>query len=226
MRNPLSLRRPLFWANCGAQSLQWQSEPDSSLTPIKSWCQPGLGAQLPGRGNLGKGGKWRCQLPTFALCSPQVAHPSLVTNSGCMSSAIICPTCKASSSTKHTTGIPGTRWCSALIRRRQSEGTSRDFHQTPHWVPCLVPVPLQSEPAAGRWLQDRCLLTQSHRRSVLELQITLGGCYRNGNVPTIRESIKPTGPWIVVLAFNCCIFRSIWMMPSRLLLATQPKKKG
>lgn len=27
---------------------------------------------------------------------------------------------------------------------------SWDFQQTPHWTPCLMPLPLRSEPAAGR----------------------------------------------------------------------------
>lgn len=57
------------------------------------------------------------------------------------------------------------------------------------------------------------MLTQSHRRSVTELQVTLHGCYRNGNVPTIRENIKPTIPRIAVLVFNCCMFRFIWTIP-------------
>lgn len=44
VRNTVSLWRPLFQANCGVQPLSRQPELDSSLTPIKPQCQPGLGA--------------------------------------------------------------------------------------------------------------------------------------------------------------------------------------
>lgn len=124
MRNPLSLWRPLFRANCGAQSLQWQAETDSSLTPIKPQCHPELGVPLPGSGNLGKRENEDSSSPLFALCSPQVAHPSLASNSGYTSFTIICPTCKAVLGTKCTIGMPGTRQCPACIRRRREEDDS------------------------------------------------------------------------------------------------------
>jgi len=107
------------------------------------------------------------------------------------------------------------------VRGGHQPYTSWDFHQTPHRAPCLVLVPPRSEPAASQRPQDHCLLSQSHKRSVLKLQIILSGCYRRGNVPMTRESLKPTRPRRVVLVFNRCSFRFCADNPPKLLLATQ-----
>lgn len=162
VRNPLPLQRPLFWSNCGAQSLQWQSEQDSSLTAIKPQCQPGLGVQLPGRGNLGKGENEDASSPLFPTA---VAHPSFARNSGCTSSTRICPTCKAISDTKHVIGVPGTQQCFPCFRRRWEEDTSLMPSGISSRYPSGHPA-LCHEPAASWWLQDCCLLTQSRWRSV------------------------------------------------------------
>lgn len=142
---------------------------------------------------------------------------SLVSTSGCTSSTMICPTCKAASGTKHAIGMSGTQQCSTCFRRRWEEGSSlmpagiSTRHH--HWAHCFVSVPLWSEAADSWWLQAHCLLTQSQRRSVLELQVKLHGCYRNYNAPMIRENIQPTIPRIAVLVFNGWIFGFIWTIP-------------